>query len=101
MADIIKVNTNRLESDARQIGDHIKQIQRLIGNLRDHNRVLDGMWDGPASETFKMNLEADIKALEEVLKTLDGINRYEDNAKTKYNQCEQKVGDLVNQIHVR
>ena len=101
MADLIKVNTSRLDSDLKEFGDHIKAIQKAIADLRDHNRVLDGMWEGPASETFKQNFEADIKALEEVVKTLDGINRFEDNARTKYNNCENKVADLVNQIHVR
>ena len=101
MADLIKVNTSRLDADLREIGDRIREIRKLVGDLQDHNRVLDGMWDGPASEAFKTSFAADIKALEEVIKMLDGINRYEDNAKNKYNQCEQKVGDLVSQIHVR
>ncbi len=101
MADLIKVNTNRLDTDLKEFGDHIKAIRDSINSLRDHNRTLDGMWDGIASETFKANFEADIKSLEEVVKTLEGINHYEDNARTKYNKCEQKVADLVNQIHVR
>ena len=101
MADLIKVNTNRLEADLNSIGDDIKAIKNLVVALRDHNRALDGMWDGGANDTFKINFEAHIKALEEAVKTLDSINRFEDNAKNKYNQCEQKVGDLVNQIHVR
>lgn len=101
MADLIKVNTNRLNADLGDIGDHIRGIQMLIKDLYDHNRVLDGMWDGPASKAFKASFAADIKALEEVVKVLEGINRYEDNARKKYDQCEQKVGDLVSQIHVR
>jgi WXG100 family type VII secretion target len=101
MADIIKVNTNRLDTDQKEFGDHIKAIQKAIADLRNHNRVLDSMWDGEASEAFKMSFEADIKAMEDVVKTLEGINRYEENAKTRYNNCESKVGDLVNQLHVR
>lgn len=101
MADKIKVNTNRLDTDLKEFGDNIKAIQKAITDLRNHNRALDAMWDGQASEAFKQNFEADIKAMEEMVKTLEGINRYEDNARTKYNNCENKVGDLVNQIHVR
>ena len=101
MADLIRVNTNRLDTDLKEFGDHIKAIQKSIADLRDHNRVLDGMWDGPASEAFKTGFAADIKALEEVVKMLEGINKYEENARSKYDRCEQKVGDLVDQIHVR
>ena len=101
MADLIKVNTNRLDSDVKQFENHIRAIRRQITDLKAHSRTLDSMWDGTASETFKSSFLADINSLEEILKVLDGINRYEDNARIKYDQCETKVGELVNQIHVR
>jgi WXG100 family type VII secretion target len=101
MADLIKVNTSRLNVDLGEIREHIRTIRTLFDDLKQHNSALDGMWDGPASEAFKTGFAADIKALEEVVKMLEGINKYEENARSKYDRCEQKVGDLVNQIHVR
>lgn len=101
MADLIKVNTNRLKTDASTIKGHIDSIIKEIADLRTHNSALDAMWDGPSSEVFKANFEADIKALEEMIKSLKSLNEYEDYARDKYDDCEQKVADLVNQIKVK
>ncbi|MBR0373659.1 MAG: WXG100 family type VII secretion target [Mogibacterium sp.] len=101
MADIIKVNTKRLGTDAAEIRNNIREIEKQIASLRTHSSVLDGMWDGPSSEAFKMSFASDITALETVVSTLKAINNYEDNAKVKYDRCEQEVSALVNQIRVR
>ena len=101
MADLIKVNTNRLKTDASTIKDHISSIEKEIEDLRGHNTTLDAMWDGPSSEAFKAAFEADITALEQMVKSLKSLNNYEDNARDKYDDCERKVSDLVNQIKVK
>ena len=101
MADIIKVNTRRLGTDADEFRNNIRDIESHIASLRTHSSVLDGMWDGPSSEAFKLSFASDITALEAIVSTLKGINNYEDNAKTKYDRCEQEVSALVNQIRVR
>ncbi len=101
MADIIKVNTNRLGTDAGEVRSNIQLIEKQIAELRTHSRTLDAMWDGPGSEAFKASFESDIVAMEEIVKTLRAINRYEDNARTKYDKCEEEVSSLVNQIKVR
>jgi WXG100 family type VII secretion target len=101
MADLIKVNTNRLKTDTSSIKGHISSIEKEIADLRRHNIALDAMWDGPSSETFKAAFEADIKSLEQMIASLKSLNEYEDNARDKYDDCERKVADLVNQIKVK
>lgn len=101
MADLIKVNTSRLKSDVSDIKGHIKSIEKEIADLRSHNAALDAMWDGPSSEAFKMAFEQDIAALEQIVKSISSLNDYEDNARVKYDECERKVSELVNQIKVR
>ena len=101
MADLIKVNTSRLKTDASDIRGHIKSIKKEIQDLKSHRAALDAMWDGESSEAFKAAFSADIKALEEIVKSIESLNGYEDNARQKYDECENRVGDLVNQIKVR
>lgn len=101
MADKIKINTSRLKNDASEIKDHINAINKKVKDLRSHNAVLDGMWDGPSSETFKLAFESDITALETILGALGSLNEYEENARQRYDECEDKVADLVNQIKVK
>ena len=101
MADLIKVNTSRLKSDASDIKGHIKGIKKELLDLKNHRSALDAMWDGEGSEAFKAAFSADITALEQAIKTIEALNGYEDNARKKYDECENQVGDLVNQVKVR
>lgn len=101
MADLIKVNTNRLKDTVSEINSHVKSIEKEIADLKGHNTALDAMWDGPSSEAFKMAFAEDIEALEAIVKTIASLKEYEDNARVKYDKCEQRVADLVNQIKVR
>ena len=100
MADLIKVNTNRLRNDASDVKTHIQAIRNRIVDLRAHAAALDAMWDGPSSDTFKMAFLSDIEALETIMASLDSMHEYEDLARQKYDECENKVADLVNQVHV-
>lgn len=101
MADLIKVNTSRLKTDASDIQEHIRSIKKEILDLKNHRTALDAMWDGESSEAFKASFTADISALEEIVKSLDSMNKYELNAREKYDECESKVGELVNQIKIK
>lgn len=101
MADLIKVNTSRLKTDVSDIRGHIRSIKKEISELRGHSTALDAMWDGPSSEAFKTAFAADIAALDAIVGSLESINDYEDNARQKYDECETRVGDLVDQIKVR
>ena len=100
MADLIKVNTNRLKDAVTDINGYIKSIEKEITDLKSHNTALDAMWDGPSSEAFKMAFAEDIAALEQIVKSITSLNEYEDNARVQYDKCEQRVADLVNQIKV-
>lgn len=101
MGDLIKVNTSRLKDDVAEIKGYLKSIETGIADLKGHNAALDAMWDGPSSEAFKTAFAEDIAALEQIVKSITSLNEYEDNAREKYDKCEQKVADLVNQIKVR
>lgn len=101
MTDIIKINTDRLKNDTSDIAQHISSIRKLITDLTGHNLVLDGMWDGPSSEAFKMAFQSDIAMLDGIMGSLEELNRFEDNARQKYDECEGKVSELVDQIKIR
>ncbi len=100
MATKIKVNTNSLKSDASSIEASIKRINISLKNLQSDLIKLDSMWDGPASETFKVAYNSDIEALRTVISNLTKLNNYEKTARNKYDSCEQKVGSIVSSIKV-
>lgn len=100
MASKIKINTGSLKSDAASIDSSIQKIKKSLINLQDDLVKLDSMWDGPASETFKIAYSSDIEALKTVIANLKKLNNYEKSARTKYDSCEQKIGSIVSSIKI-
>ena len=94
----IKINTDSLNSDAQSVGDSIAKIRNVSARLRRELETLDSMWDGAASETFKSVYNSDLEFLDEVLKKLDSFNGFENSARSKYDDCEQKVRDVLSGI---
>lgn len=98
--DVIKVDTNRLNSDAGQIQNSIRRIETAMSNLKSSISQLDRMWDGPSSETFKHAFNNDMAALSSLLSNFRYIYNYEIDAKQKYEQCENRAINLVEGIHI-
>ncbi len=98
--DVIKVDTNRLNSDAGKIQNSIRRIEAAISNLKSDAAQLDQMWDGPSSEAFKHAFNNDMAALNSLLSNFRHIYNYEMNAKQRYERCENKAGSLVEGIHI-
>jgi WXG100 family type VII secretion target len=98
--DVIKVDTNRLNSDAGQIQNSIRQIETAMSNLKSDAAQLNRMWDGPSSEAFIHAFNNDMAALSSLLLNFRHIYDYEMNAKQKYEKCESRAVSLVEGIHI-
>ena len=100
MAEKIVVNTNRLGQDAESVETYIAKIKKQITEMKSSVSDLDAMWDGPSSEAFKKAFQQDMKAMNVIIKGLEGLHKYEDTAKRKYEDCEKKVSSLISEIKV-
>ncbi len=100
MGDIIAVNTVRLGNDAEDVEMCIKNINKKISEMKSSVSDLDSMWDGPASDAFKKAFQSDMKAMESVVEGLNDLKKYEDQAKSKYEACENEVAALVSEIKI-
>lgn len=100
MINYIKVNTNRLSTDADTVAGMISGIKSELNGMKQNVAQLDGMWDGPSSEAFKKAFQDDMNAMETIVKNLESIHSYEVNAKSKYESCENRVGGIVAGIRV-
>ena len=91
----IKINTNSLNADAGSVAESIAAIESSIQQLKNEYAAIDSMWDGPASEVFKAVYTDDIGELEENVRELRKLNGFENNARVKYDNCENRVGSIV------
>lgn len=96
----IKINTGRLKSDADQVMGCIKDMKSEMAKMKESVTQLDQMWDGPSSEAFAKVFQDDMEALNTILENLDQVYHYETTAKDKYEECENKISDLISEIRV-
>jgi len=100
VADKIRVNTDSLNRTRENVANQIKQIRGQITNMYGEITALNSMWEGEAHAAFDTHFKSDVKNLENLCKSLDGIVNYENNAVTEYNRCERNVASLINSIKV-
>ena len=100
MGNYMKVNTNRLNTDAEIVAGMISGMKTELSNMKEDVTKLDSMWDGPSSEAFKENFHNDMNSVETIIKNIESIYSYEINAKDKYESCENKVGSIIAGIRV-
>lgn len=96
----IKINTNKLLSDANEIDALIRSIEKEKNDMEGNMKELFAMWDGTAKTAFVKAFTEDIKALEKCISSLRSMNQYEKNAQKKYENCEKQVDSLVDSIRI-
>lgn len=96
----INVNTNRLSKTAEKVNNDIRDMSTELLNMEQSVKELDAMWDGESSEAFKAAFHRDIQLANQMIVNLNDIYQYEQNAKTEYEKCEQKVAQLIEEIMV-
>ena len=100
MSDKIRDNTHALNNDANSVQKCIERMKKNKDNISNAVLTLDGMWDGPSSEAFKAAVQNDLNDLQTIIDQLQKICQYEVTAKNKYNDCENRVGEIVRSIRV-
>lgn len=100
MANIIKIDTERLNSTISGMESDLDQINNLIAQIYQEMKQLDTMWDGPANDMFNVQFEKDNQEFLRICgKVKDYIGKL-DYAKNEYNKCENKVNEIVRSIRI-
>lgn len=100
MADEIRCNTSTLATDNGDVDGYIRQIRANKAQIENIVRRLDSMWDGDASEAFKVRMIDQMNQLENYCVSLESVSNYEKNAVTEYEQCIRDVDGIISSISV-
>lgn len=99
-SDFVNVNTDRLKGDISYMMNELEIINQNMKNLYENIEALNGMWNGPANDEFTKQFTSDYSLvtsnLEDIRKYLDALSE----CCSKYNSCENNVGQLVDTLQV-
>lgn len=96
----IGVNPQTLNSQTDSIQRELNRIREDIEKMYDAVRALDVMWDGPASESFKIQFNMDNIAMGQLCDTIQSILDSMKYAKDEYEKCEENVNSIISSIRV-
>jgi WXG100 family type VII secretion target len=96
----LKVSTTRLNSDADQIYSLIQSMEKELKNMKNSVNQMNQMWEGVTKKAFVTAFESDQQAAADVIKELKSFQKYEVEAKNKYEQCEKQITELLKEIRV-
>ena len=96
----IEINTDRLKADVETLNGNITQLETQMRNMFRSMQDLDRTWEGPSHSTFDAQFSQDLQTFEEMIGTLNELNKALKNAADQYDKCENKVHDLVSSIQV-
>ncbi len=100
MADYVEVDTQALESDRKAIEVEVQRIRVEMERLQRQMSVLWTMWDGPAHDEFRRQLEQDYETLEQFCKEIGSLMQMMAYARMQYERCEEQVEQAVASIRI-
>lgn len=95
-----KVNTAALQSDAGELDDLLKQVRSNLDNMYTSVNALDGMWDGPANDSFNAQFQSDHTSFSDICTVIEKLISDMQEAAKKYNNCENEIYSTISSLNI-
>jgi len=99
-AAYIKIDTDRLGADIKQLNESIASVQKSMSELVSEIEQLNTMWKGEANTAFRVQTEKDFNYMKQIIKGFQEFASDMEGAKRDYIRCENQVTDEVNRIRI-
>ena len=96
----LEVETQRLKADVESLRAEVRNLRDKGKDMMEGINALSAMWEGEAKNAFTEQFRIDYNGLLEMAKTLDELIRCLEDARQKYDTCEDAVGSIVAAIRV-
>ncbi len=100
MANILKIETDRLSSDIKSISSNIEALKRCISRTESALSRLNFMWEGAAKKAFTTSAERDIQEMRDVLNTLVKYRDSLEQANKTYNSAAANAESMIRSIKI-
>ena len=97
---IIETNTEAMQSDISSVDAMISQLTGDLKNLVSCAERIAAMWTGEAKEAYEAELHSELTELNELIKTVQELNRGTESARGRYVECESNVASIISSINV-
>ena len=97
---VIETNTETMQNDVKSVDNMIGQLIRDLQNLISCADRIAGMWSGDARDVYEAELRSQISELDELIKTVQELNRGTESARGRYVDCEANVAGIIASIDV-
>ncbi|CDD59731.1 putative uncharacterized protein [Clostridium sp. CAG:43] len=104
---MIQMTINEIEINTSTLARTIEGLETTTGKLEEQIesmfrtvQELDQMWDGEANAAFNKQFEEDHTLCKDMCTELRAMIESLKHAKTEYDNCENRVNDLVLQLKI-
>lgn len=98
--DYLRVNTAALTSDVNDLRELMAQIKNNLDRAYISVATLDGMWDGPANDTFNTQFSNDHQEFLSLCNGIDGLFLDMLDAAKKYDGCENEIYSTISSLNI-
>jgi len=96
----VEVNINALSEDIDKLQAAVQQMDEKIKDVFDAVGELGKMWEGPEKAEFLQQIESDYGSCQEMCGILRDLISGLTYAKEEYQECEQRVKDLIEAVQI-
>lgn len=100
MANILKIETERLKRDISSIDKNIATVKNSISRTQAALRVLNFMWEGEAKKAFRTSADRDIQEMHDVLALLTQYRNDLEQASKTYDSAASSAEAMIKSMKI-
>lgn len=93
-------NMPRFENQIQGFAGALSSLTAEFEEMTAHMNALNNMWTGEAHDEFLQTFGADAKKVQNMLEYMRTLLANLNYAESEYTNCEQTVGNMIEQISV-
>lgn len=96
----LEIETRRLQNDIDSLRTHLDGLKKTGDDMMAGINGLSAMWEGQAKNVFTEQFRTDYEALKSMAETIEALIKALEDAKARYETCENSVDSIVSAIRV-
>ncbi len=100
MQKFIKADTKDMARDRTEMQSEIEKIHKEVDELAEELALLANAWEGPAWETYQMQIAEDVEHIHGICDSLQHFLAHMTYAQQEYEKCEMEIKRLIDSIPI-